>query len=149
MEKLGSETLLYCKARLSEEDTSEKSIVEDVHNMIAKVDSRSASKAGQTIQIAIDLNHVHIFDKSTEVTILARNEENKAEIEALHIKREAEEAEKAAIAAAKLAEEEAKLAAEAEKERIKIEKKLAKQAAKLGIKEAVEEVEEAPAEDAE
>ena len=96
MEKLGSETLLYCKARLGEEDTAEKSIVEDVHNMIAKVDSRSASKAGQTIQIAIDLNHIHIFDKATEVTILARNEENKAEIEALHIKREAEEAEKAA-----------------------------------------------------
>ena len=68
----------------------------------------------------------HIFDKETEITILARNQENKAEIEALQAKRAEEVAAKAAAEAEKLAAEEAKAAAEAEKQRIKMEKKLAK-----------------------
>jgi hypothetical protein len=129
VEALGSETLLYCKTRseqAAQAEDSIKSIVDDVSNLTAKVDSRSVSKAGDNIKIALDIVHCHLFDKETEVTIVARSEENKAEIEALQAKREAEEAEKAAIAAAKLAEEEAKLAAEAEKQRIKMEKKLAK-----------------------
>ncbi len=131
VEALGSETLLYCKTR-SEVDASEsiKSIIDDVSNLIAKVDSRSTTKSGDTIKIAIDIAHCHIFDKETEITILARNEENKAEIEALQAKHEEIQAKKAAEAAAKLAEEEAKAAAEAEKQRLKMEKKLAKQAAK-------------------
>ncbi len=132
VEALGAETLLYCttgKQEVEEEDKV-KSIDDEVSNLIAKVDSRSTTKLGQKIKIAIDVNHCHIFDKQTEVTIFARNEENKAEIEELQAKREAEEAEKAAVAAAKLAEEEAKMAAAAEKQRIKLEKKLAKKNAK-------------------
>ena len=126
-----------------EKDISEKSIDEDMHNMIAKVDSRSKSKAGEKIDIAIDLDHCHIFDKETEITILARDEENKAEIEALQAKRAQEQAEKAAVNAAKKAENEAKLAAEAEKQRAKMEKKLAKKAVKQddAKEEVVEEVE--------
>ena len=141
VEALGSETLLYCKTRTAEaeKDISEKSIDEDMHNMIAKVDSRSKSKAGEKIDIAIDLDHCHIFDKETEITILARDEENKAEIEALQAKRAQEQAEKAAQNAAKKAEAEAKLAAEAEKQRIKMEKKLAKKAVKEEVKEDVKE----------
>ena len=141
VEALGSETLLYCKTRTAEaeKDISEKSIDEDMHNMIARVDSRSKSKAGEKIDIAIDLDHCHIFDKETEITILARDEANKAEIEALQAKRAQEQAEKAAVSAAKKAEEEAKLAAEAEKQRAKMEKKLAKKAPK--VEEAKEEVE--------
>ena len=96
----------------------------------AKVDSRSATKAGDIVKIALDIEHCHIFDKDTEVTILARSEENKAEIEALQAKREEEAAKKAADNAAKQAAEEAKLAAEAEKQRLKMEKKLAKKAPK-------------------
>ena len=144
VEALGSETLLYCKTRTAEaeKDISEKSIDEDMHNMIAKVDSRSKSKAGEKIDIAINLDHCHIFDKETEITILARDEENKAEIEALQAKRAQEQAEKAAVNAAKKAENEAKLAAEAEKQRAKMEKKLAKKAVKEDVKEEVaEEVE--------
>ena len=149
VEALGSETLLYCKTK-SEilPEGEEKSIVDDVSNLIAKVDSRSSTKAGEMIKVAIDINHCHLFDKETEVTILARDEENKAYIEELQAKREQEEVEKAAAAAAKLAEEEAKAAAEAEKQRLKMEKKLAKQAAKNAV-EAETSVEEgkAPAEE--
>ncbi len=142
VEALGSETLLYCKTRseqVAQAEDSIKSIVDDVSNLTAKVDSRSVSKAGDNIKIALDIVHCHLFDKETEVTILARSEENKAEIEALQAKRQAEEAEKAAIAAAKLAEEEAKAAAEAEKQRIKLEKKLAKKNAKNVSEEVSEE----------
>ena len=147
VEALGSETLLYCKTR-SEivDDGEEKSIVDDVSNLIAKVDSRSSTKAGDMVKVAIDIDHCHIFDKETEVTILARDVENKAMIEELQAKREKEEAEKAAAAAAKLAEEEAKAAAEAEKQRLKMEKKLAKQAAKNAV-EAEQPVEETAEED--
>ena len=93
VEALGSETLLYCKTRSEqapEDEESIKSIVDDVSNLIAKVDSRSSSKAGDKIKIAIDIAHTHLFDKETEVTILARSEDNKAEIEALQAKREEE-----------------------------------------------------------
>ena len=107
--------------------------------MIAKVDSRSKTKINEKAKIAIDVNHCHIFDKETEITIVAKDQENKTAIEELQAKREAEEAEKAAIAAAKLAEEEAKAAAEAEKQRIKLEKKLAKKNAKNSAEEASEE----------
>ena len=153
VEALGSETLLYCKTRSDEvDDGTIKSIVDDVSNLTAKVDNRSTTKAGDTAVVALDIAHCHIFDKETEITILARSEENKAEIEALQAKREEEEAKKAAEAAAKLAEEEAKAAAEAEKQRIKMEKKLAKKAAKVEEAPVAEEVPaeaapEAPAEE--
>ena len=138
---MGAETLLYCSTLKDEvaEENSFKSIDDEVSNLIAKVDSRSETKAGQRVKLAFDVLHCHIFDKETEVTILARSEENKAEIEELQAKREAEAAEKAAVAAAKLAEQEAKAAAEAEKQRIKLEKKLAKQNAKNQVVEEVAE----------
>ncbi len=151
VEALGAETILYCKTRSEEKEDADdiKSIVDDVSNLTAKVDARSATKAGDIAKIVIDIARCHLFDKETEITILARNEENKAEIEALQAKREAEETEKAAQAAAKQAEEEAKAAAEAEKQRIKMEKKLAKKAAKNVEEAPAEEVpaEEAPAEE--
>ena len=148
VEALGAETLLYCstlKEEVAEEDTF-KSIDDEVSNLIARVDSHTVTKPGQRIKLALDVDRCHVFDKETEVTILARNQENKAEIEELQARREAEEAEKAAIAAAKLAEQEAKAAAEAEKQRIKLEKKLAKQNAKNQVEEIVEEAEEETAE---
>jgi multiple sugar transport system ATP-binding protein len=154
VEALGPETLLYCKTRseISDDDTI-KAIVDDVSNLIAKVDNRSITKAGDTIEVALDIDHCHIFDKETEITILARSQENKAEIEELQAKREEEEAKKAEEAAAKLAAEEEKAAIEAEKQRIKMEKKLARKAAKNQIAEEpevaeeVEVIEEAPAEE--
>ncbi len=148
VEALGAETLLYCstlKEEVAVQEGAFKSIDDEVSNLIARVDSRSVTKPGQRVELVLDVNHCHIFDKETEITILARNQENKAEIEDLQAKREAEEAEKAAIAAAKLAEQEAKAAEEAEKQRIKLEKKLAKKNAK----NQAEEVEEATEETAE
>ncbi len=138
VEALGAETLLYCKTRTPESEAGvviEKSIAEDISNVIAKVDARTSIKVGDAAMIAIDITHCHLFDKETEVTLLARSQENKAEIEELQAKREAEEAEKAAERAAKEAAEEAKAAAEAEKQRIKMEKKLAKK--NKGISEDV------------
>ena len=143
VEALGSETLLYCKTRSEcKEDETIKSIVDDVSNLTAKVDNRSTTKANETIEIALDMAHCHFFDKETEITILARSEENKAEIESIQAKREQEAIVKAQEAAAKLAAEEEKAAQEAEKQRIKMEKKLAKKAAKNAS------VEDAPIEEA-
>ena len=122
VEALGSETLLYCKTR-KEDGDEEKSIAEDVADLVAKVDSRSATKRDMIVKVALDLAHCHIFDKETEITVLARSEDGKAEIEALQLKREEEEAKKAMEAAAKLAEEEAKKAAELEKKMAKLAKK--------------------------
>ena len=154
VEALGSETLLYCKTRSEyvDKDESSQSIAEDVSNLIAKVDSRSSSKAGQVINIALDIAHCHLFDKETEITILARDEESKVAIEELQAKREEQERIKAEEAAAKLAAEEAKAAAIAEKQRIKMEKKLAKKAhvEDVAVEEAQAEVisiEEVPADD--
>ena len=82
VEMLGSETLLYCKLRKEEaegEDEDIKSIVDDVHNLVAKVDSRSQVEREQTIVMGLDMVHCHLFDKETERTIVARNAEEKAE----------------------------------------------------------------------
>jgi multiple sugar transport system ATP-binding protein len=139
VEALGAETLLYCKTKteiVEKDDLA--SIVDDVSNLTAKVNSRSTTKAGDMVKIALDVDHAHFFDKETEVTICARDEENKAVIEEIQARREQEEAEKAAAAALKLAEEEAKLAEAAEKARLKMEKKLAKKAAKQPVEEVVD-----------
>ena len=121
VEALGAETLLYCKTRSEYEgvDANTKSIVDDVSNLIAKVDARSTTKIGDITKIAIDISRCHMFDKDTEVTILARSIDNKADIEALQAKREAEEIQKAAEAAAKQAAEQEKAQAAVEKKRNK------------------------------
>ena len=129
VEALGSETLLYCKTK-SEDTGEEKSLAEDISDLVAKVDSRSTTVADSTVKVGLDMRHCHLFDKETEVTLLAKDAETKAEVEALQAKREEEEAKKAEELAAKQKEEEEKAAAEAEKKRLKAEKKLAKKGAK-------------------
>ena len=57
-ELMGSETYLYLS-------TTGKD-----GNIIARVDPRTTSKAGNKIRIAFDTNHLHFFDKETEKTIL-------------------------------------------------------------------------------
>ncbi|MBE7086701.1 MAG: sn-glycerol-3-phosphate ABC transporter ATP-binding protein UgpC [Clostridiales bacterium] len=144
VEALGSETLLYCKTRSEETEDADtiKSIVDDVSNLTAKVDSRSTTKAGDTVKVALDIIHCHLFDKNTEITILARDKDNKAVIEELQAKREEEDARKAAEEAARLAEEEAKAAAALEK-KMKKSKKVQEEAP---VEEAPA-TEEAPAEE--
>ena len=41
-------------------------------NIIARVDPRTASRAGDHIKVAFDVNHLHFFDKDSEKTILNR-----------------------------------------------------------------------------
>ena len=60
VELMGSETYLYLKTTGKDE------------NIIARVDPRSNSRTGDTIKIALDMNHVHFFDKETEVTLMNR-----------------------------------------------------------------------------
>ncbi len=98
VEMLGSETLLYCKLKKEEKDENPdeiKSIVDDTHNLVAKVDSRSEVKRGDTIKMAIDMKHCHLFDKETEMTIVARD----AEAKKAYLENKAEEDAKAAVAA--------------------------------------------------
>ena len=59
-ELMGSETYLYLSTTGKE------------GNIIARVDPRTASKAGQKIKIALDTNHLHFFDKETEKTMLSK-----------------------------------------------------------------------------
>jgi len=59
-ELMGSETYLYLSTSGKEE------------NIIARVDPRTASRAGQDIQVAFDVRRLHFFDKDTEVTLLGR-----------------------------------------------------------------------------
>ena len=59
-ELMGSETYLYLSTSGKEE------------NIIARVNPRTTSRAGQKVQIAFDVNHLHFFDKETETTLLTR-----------------------------------------------------------------------------
>ena len=57
-ELMGSETYLYLKTSGKDE------------NIIARVDPHTASRAGDTVKIAFDLNTLHFFDKETEKSIM-------------------------------------------------------------------------------
>ncbi len=58
LEKLGNETILYMKIDGKEEYA------------IARVDARSKAVAGDDVRLAIDANHIHLFDCQTENSIL-------------------------------------------------------------------------------
>ena len=58
IEKLGNETILYMKVAGKEDYT------------VARVSARSVSKAGESIRVALDAKHIHMFDAETELTIL-------------------------------------------------------------------------------
>ncbi|MBQ1942209.1 MAG: hypothetical protein II368_00990, partial [Clostridia bacterium] len=76
VEMLGAETLLYCTLNQEESDTTAeggiKSLTDDTTNLIARVDGRTKTQRGQVIDLAIDINRVHMFDKETEMTLLKR-----------------------------------------------------------------------------
>ncbi len=83
VEKLGSETLLYCNLNLEthheeeEEDldgmAAVQSIVDDNSTiLVAKVDPRSPAKRDEIIKVAFDVQHIHMFDKDTQMSILSR-----------------------------------------------------------------------------
>ncbi len=59
-ELMGSETYLYLSTSGKDE------------NIIARVDPRTSSRAGQKVQVAFDVERLHFFDKDTEATLLNR-----------------------------------------------------------------------------
>ncbi|NLN56236.1 MAG: sn-glycerol-3-phosphate ABC transporter ATP-binding protein UgpC [Clostridiales bacterium] len=63
-ELMGSEIYLYLTVAKTDDE------LEDEINMIARVPSRSKSKAGDNIKVAIDTSAIHIFDKETEQAII-------------------------------------------------------------------------------
>lgn len=73
VEKLGAETLIYCKLDFKEGEQA-NSIIGDSSNMIAKIDSRSVVARGEVVDLALDARHIHIFDGTTEMSLLARDE---------------------------------------------------------------------------
>jgi multiple sugar transport system ATP-binding protein len=143
IEGLGAETLLYCKTKdIVESDD----IIEVKSNLTAKVENRTLAKAGDTIELALDLTRCHLFDKETEITLVARTEDGKAELEAMQAARVEEERIKAEERAAKEAEEAAKLAAKLAKKNAMLKKfGLGKKDAP--VEEIAEEVVEEPAEE--
>ncbi len=108
VEKLGAETLLYCVFdKPEDENPDEISLVDGATQLVAKVDSRSATERDQKVEIAIDIMHTHLFDKETEFTIL-EGEGQKAYVPKVEIARkkarDAADEKKAAEAAAKAAQ---------------------------------------------
>ena len=59
-ELMGSETYLYLSTSGKDE------------NIIARVDPRTSSRAGQKVQVSFDVERLHFFDKDTETTLLNR-----------------------------------------------------------------------------
>ncbi len=129
VEKLGSETLLYCSfgEQEKEEDGVIKSLVENRTTMVAKVDSRSTTKVDEVAKLGIDIIHTHLFDKETELSIL-EGEGTKAYVPTYELekiaKAEEEKAQKEAMIAAKKAQKEALIA---EKKALKEAKKANKE----------------------
>ena len=77
-EMLGSETQLYCKTSAAQQaEETVQAIVDDSNTIIARVDCRTNTKKDDIIELALDLAHCHLFDKETEMTILAKNKEEK------------------------------------------------------------------------
>ena len=148
VEGLGGETLLYCKTSDVEDGDD---IIEVKANLIAKVDSRTEAKAEDEIEIVLDMARCHLFDKATEITILARTEEGKAEIEAMQARRIEEDRIKAEELALAEEAEAAKIASKLEKknsflnkiglsQRVKVEEVIEEEIAE-------EESEETPSEE--
>lgn len=58
IEKLGNETIMYTKVDGKEDYT------------VARVDARTQAVVGDVVKLAIDANHIHMFDPETELSIL-------------------------------------------------------------------------------
>ena len=70
-ELMGAEIYLYLNSFDKViEDGSNKSIPKEPTKITARVSSRSTSRSGDKIQVAIDMSRVHVFDKDTERCIV-------------------------------------------------------------------------------
>ncbi len=71
IEKLGAETQIYCDLDYT---GVKNTLIDNSTIMIAKISSRAVVALGDTIKLAFDANHVHLFDGETEATMLERDE---------------------------------------------------------------------------
>ena len=69
-ELMGAEIYLYLNVVKKDIDPTAKGFQEDPQRLIARVSSRSTSRAGDQIQVALDTSRIHIFDKDTERCIV-------------------------------------------------------------------------------
>lgn len=73
VEKLGSETLLYCNLDLHGE-VSEKIVDEMATTMIARVDPRTTVQRDDITKVAFDAKHIHLFLQSTTDSLLKKED---------------------------------------------------------------------------
>ena len=71
IEKLGSETQLYCEL---DHEGKESSVIDNSTQMIAKISNRAVVSVKDVIDLAFDAHHIHMFDAETEATLLERDE---------------------------------------------------------------------------
>ncbi len=71
IEKLGAEMQIYCNLDL---ESKAASVVDNAAQMVAKISSRATVELGQTVKLAFDARHIHLFDGYTEATLLERDE---------------------------------------------------------------------------
>ena len=71
IEKLGSETQIYCEL---DHEGKESSVIDNSTQMIAKISNRAVVALKDVIELAFDAHHIHMFDAETEATILERDE---------------------------------------------------------------------------
>ncbi|MBR3863145.1 MAG: hypothetical protein IKM42_05775, partial [Clostridia bacterium] len=70
-ELMGNEIFLYLNSfDKVTEDGSNKFIPKEPTKITARVSSRSTSRSGDKIRVALDVSRVHIFDKDTERCIV-------------------------------------------------------------------------------
>ena len=74
IEKLGSETLLYCNLDMSSE-MKDKIVDETSTTMVAKVDPRTKVQRDEVVKLAFDAYHIHLFLKATQMSLLKRDDE--------------------------------------------------------------------------
>jgi multiple sugar transport system ATP-binding protein len=67
---MGAEIYLYLNVVKKDIDPTAKGFQDDPQRLIARVSSRSTSRAGDSIQVALDASRIHIFDKDTERCIV-------------------------------------------------------------------------------
>ena len=74
VETLGPEMILTCELDRKE---AKKSVVGSSSQLIARVNSRVNIGAGETVQLTVNCNRIHLFDSYTGLSMLARDGEYK------------------------------------------------------------------------
>lgn len=73
VEKIGSETLLYCNLDLQGGHT-DKVVDESALTMIARVDPRTKLLRDEIVKLAFDALHIHLFNKDTQLSLLKKDD---------------------------------------------------------------------------